>query len=133
MINVAQAEDCSEMIMGNLPVNSIPAKVLFDTGASHCFISKPFASKYECDYQHLPRSLSIVSLGKQMSANIYVSNVSIMMGDYKFLASPIVLGDPDIDLILEMEECDAPISKRTLAGISLTGRLPIITSDESSA
>ena len=34
---------------------------------------------------------------------------------------------------LEMKQCDAPVSKRTFAGTSLTGRLPIITSDESSA
>ena len=29
--------------------------------------------------------------------------MSIKMGDYKFLASPIVLGDSDIDLILGMD------------------------------
>ena len=46
MVNAAQAEDSSDVIMGNLPVSDIPAKVLFDTGASHCFISRPFASKH---------------------------------------------------------------------------------------
>ena len=54
-------------------------------------------------YQELPRTLSIVSLGKQMSANNCVLDVSIEMGDYKFLASPIVLGDSVIDLILGMD------------------------------
>ena len=38
-----------------------------------------------------------------MSANNCVPNVSIKMGDYEFLASPIVLGDSDIDLILGMD------------------------------
>ena len=42
MVNAAQAEDSSQVIMGNLSVNDIPAKVLFDTGASHCFMSRPF-------------------------------------------------------------------------------------------
>ena len=46
LMNAAQAEDSSDVIMGNLPVNDKPAKVLFDTGASHCFISRPFASKH---------------------------------------------------------------------------------------
>ena len=41
-MNAAQAEDSSDVIMGNLPVNDVPAKVLFDTGTSHCFMSKPF-------------------------------------------------------------------------------------------
>ena len=102
-MNAAQAEDSSDVIMGNPPVNDIPAKVLFDTGASHCFISKPFASKYECDYQYLQSSLQIVSPGKQMTANTCVPEVTITLGDYKFLSSPMVLGNSDIDLILGMD------------------------------
>ena len=46
LLNAAQAEDSPDVIMGNLPVNDITAKVLFDTGASHCFISRPFSSKH---------------------------------------------------------------------------------------
>ena len=42
MMNAAQAEESTDVIMGNLPVNDIPAKVLFDTGASLCFMSRPF-------------------------------------------------------------------------------------------
>ena len=38
-----------------------------------------------------------------MNANSMVPDVSIKMGDYKFLSSPIVLGDSDIDLILGMD------------------------------
>ena len=102
-MNEAQAEDSSEVIMGNLPVNVFPAKVLFDTGASYCFISRPFASKHELVFQDLPRQLSVVSLGKFMNASSIVPDVSIKMGNYKFLFSPIVLGDSDIDLILGME------------------------------
>ena len=37
-----------------------------------------------------------------MTSNNCVPDVSIEMGDYKFLSSPIVLGDSDIDLILGM-------------------------------
>ena len=91
------------MIIGNLPVNDIPAKVLFDTGASHSFISRPFSSKHEMVFQDLPRPLSVVSPGKFMNASSMVLDVSIKMGNYKFLSSPVVLGDSDIDLILGMD------------------------------
>ena len=91
------------MIMGNIPVNDIPAKVLFDTGASHSFISRPFSSKHEMVFQDLPRPLSVVSPGKFMNASSMVRDVSIQMGNYRFLSSPIVLGDSDIDLILGMD------------------------------
>ena len=89
--------------MGNLPVNDIPAKVLFDTGASHCFISRPFASKHELSSQVLHKPLAVVSPGKCLLANYEVPDISIMMGDFKFLASPMVLGNLDIDLILGMD------------------------------
>ena len=64
MVNAAQAEDSSDVIMGNLPVNDIPAKVLFDTSASHCFMSKPFFAKNEFTSSHLGKSMDIVSPGK---------------------------------------------------------------------
>ena len=49
MMNAAQAEDSSDVIIGNLPVNDIPAKVLLDTCASHSFMSYPFASEHNVD------------------------------------------------------------------------------------
>src|SRR3954470_7215491 len=103
MMNAAQAEDSSDVIMGNLSVNDIPAKVLFDTGASHSFISRPFVAMNDLATQVLPRPLSIVSPARQLSSRAYVPDVSIKMGDYRFLAKPIVLGDSDIDFILGMD------------------------------
>src|SRR3954466_15495832 len=98
MMNAAQADDSSEVIMGNLSINDIPVKVLFDIGASHSFISRPFVAKHEFVTEKIPIPLKIVSPGKQMTSNIYVPDVSIKMGDYKFLSKPVVLGDSDIDL-----------------------------------
>ena len=103
MLNAAQAEGSSDVMMGNLPVNDIPAKVLFDTGASHCFISRAFASKHELAFQDLHRPLAVVSLGKFLHASYVVPDVSITLGDYIFLSSPTVLGNSDIDLILGMD------------------------------
>ena len=47
MMNAAQAQESTDVIMGNLPVNDFPAKVLFDTGASHCFMSRSFVAKHD--------------------------------------------------------------------------------------
>ena len=38
-----------------------------------------------------------------MSSHIVVPGVDIKMGNYSFLASPIALGESDIDLILGMD------------------------------
>src|SRR6187399_1758081 len=103
LMNAAQAEASSDVILGNLPVNSIPAKVLFDSGASCSFMSYPFASKNNVHSEALPRTLSVISPGKRLSSSMVAPNVSIRMGDYRFLANPVILGNSDIDLILGMD------------------------------
>ena len=66
-------------------------------------MSKPFFAKNKFASSHLGKSMDIVSLGKRLSASLVVPDVSIMLGDYKFLSSPMVLGNSDIDLILGMD------------------------------
>ena len=102
-MNAAQAEDSSDVIMGNFPVNSFPAKVLFDTGASHCFMSRSFVSKHDFVSQMLGKPMGVVSPAKSMRSTSIFPDISIMLGDFKFLASPMVLGNSDIDLILGMD------------------------------
>lgn len=92
MVNAAKVENSSDVIMGNLVVNSIPAKVLFDSGASHSFMSRIFLSEHDFDSDYLSKALRVISPDSLMSANKVVLNVSIKMGSYSFLASPIVLG-----------------------------------------
>ena len=42
-INLEQAEQATDIVLGTLLVNSTPAKVLFDTGASLSFVSLMFS------------------------------------------------------------------------------------------
>ena len=51
MVNAAEAENSSDVIMGNLLVNDFPAKVLFDSSASHSSISKPFKTKHHLHHE----------------------------------------------------------------------------------
>lgn len=103
MVNATEAEESSDLIMGNLLVNSILARVLFETGASQSFISRPFVAKHDLAKEDTPKRLKIISSGMQMTSNVCVQNASIKMCSYSFLASPIVLGNSDIDLILGMD------------------------------
>ena len=69
MMNAAQAEESTDVIMGNLSVNDIPAKFLFDTGAWHCFMSRPFFAKHEFSSSHLGKPMDVVSPGKRLSSS----------------------------------------------------------------
>ena len=68
MVNAVEAENSSDVIMGNLSVNGIPAKVLFDSGASHSFMSYLFAFGNNSATEFLPKSLQVVSPGMRMSS-----------------------------------------------------------------
>ena len=91
------------MIMGNLLVNSIPTKVLFDSGASHSFISRPFVAKHDLVTEDTPKPWKIISPGMQMTFRVFFPNASVKMGNYSFMASPIRLSYSDIGLILRMD------------------------------
>ena len=84
LMNAAQAEDSSNVIMGNLPVNDIPARVLFDTGASLSFLSKPFASMHDVHTIDLPKPIAVSSPGLFMNTKMLAPDVTITLGDYKF-------------------------------------------------
>lgn len=103
IVNATEAKNSSDVIKGNLSINSIPAKVLFDFYASHSFISRPFVAKRYLVTHDTPKPFKIISLDMQMTSNGFVENASVKLGSYSFLASPIVLGNSYIDLILGMD------------------------------
>src|ERR1043165_9670491 len=42
-VTVAEAQQSSEIVLGRLLASSLPATVLFDSGASHSFVSQKFS------------------------------------------------------------------------------------------
>ena len=38
-VTAEEAQEAPDMVMGMFPVNSVPAAVLFDSGASHSFVT----------------------------------------------------------------------------------------------
>ena len=41
-----EAQNAPDIVLGTFPVNTVPATVLFDSGASHSFISKSFVLQH---------------------------------------------------------------------------------------
>ena len=102
-INVEQAEQDSDIVLGNLLVNSIPAKVLFDTGASLSFVSDSFAQSKEFSMEVLPSNLLVHSPGGQTISSKVSHGNQIPIGSQIFIASLIVLAKSSIDVILGMD------------------------------
>nr|AAX96686.1 retrotransposon protein, putative, Ty3-gypsy sub-class [Oryza sativa Japonica Group]ABA92529.1 retrotransposon protein, putative, Ty3-gypsy subclass [Oryza sativa Japonica Group] len=76
-----KAQSAPEVILGTFPVNSTPAVILFDSGATHSFISKRFAGAH---------GLSLVKLKIPMRVCTPGANL-------------ILLESKDVDVILGMD------------------------------
>jgi hypothetical protein len=96
--------------MGTLLVNSVPASVLFDSGASHSFISGKFAFMHDIRYEKMHTPLVIKTPGGHCHADVVAPNVTVEIKGLEFLASPIVLKSSTIDLILRMDWLKAHIA-----------------------
>jgi hypothetical protein len=44
-MNVEEAQEATDIVLGMFPVNSVPARVMFDSGALYSFVTKLFVDK----------------------------------------------------------------------------------------
>lgn len=56
-VSVEEAQEATDVVLGTLPFYSISALVLFNSGASHSFISQSFASLHDIPFSMLPTPL----------------------------------------------------------------------------
>ena len=76
-VTLADAQQSSEIVLGRLLVFSVPATVLFDSGASHSFISNAFAMSLDLPREQLSSPLSVCSPGSRMESSRVVPDVEI--------------------------------------------------------
>ncbi|WVZ76143.1 LOW QUALITY PROTEIN: hypothetical protein U9M48_024141, partial [Paspalum notatum var. saurae] len=105
-VNHVTAETASEapnIILGTFLVKNHPASVLFDTGATHSFISKAYAEKHNIDISPMKRPMVISSPGGKINTDLICSRVSIVIRGVEFYTKLIAMDLVDIDVILGME------------------------------
>jgi predicted aspartyl protease len=83
-------------------VNQHPAVVLFDSGSSHSFISQAFARKHDQEISDLDYGYRISSAGADISTRQMVCDVTIEIGNKKFMTNLIVLPGLGLDVIMGM-------------------------------
>jgi hypothetical protein len=89
---------------GKFLVNDHLAVVLFDSRASHSFVSLNFASERNLNVITIAKGgYCISAAGNNISTNQVVNNVRIEIDDQEFLVDLVVLPGLGIDVILEMK------------------------------
>src|ERR1041385_2472609 len=102
-IDVEAAQEQPATVMGTLPVNSIPATVLFDTGASHSFMSEAFSLSHNFTLGNMNTPMVVRTPIGQCRTTMMVHNTSVEIEKVVFHVSPIILKSSTIDLILGMD------------------------------
>jgi predicted aspartyl protease len=100
---VEQAQNDSGVVLGTFPVNSVPATVLFDLGASHSFITDRFVTKHNLSMGSMKNPLIVSSPGGEMKTGYICPQVKISIMGVDFLANLVVLKSWGIDVILGMD------------------------------
>ena len=68
-IDVKEIEDQPDAVIGKFLVKSFTALVLFDTGASHSYISRGFVDKYKLPTKVLRTPMLVTSPGAEYMAS----------------------------------------------------------------
>jgi hypothetical protein len=99
---VATTPKGEPVMMGTFLVANHPAVILFDSGASHTFISKKFVEKYCIPCIESREGFIIHSPGGQIFTKEVAFHVHVTLAERDFPTNMIVLKGQDIDVILGM-------------------------------
>jgi hypothetical protein len=88
------------MVYGMFLINSIPASVLFDSRASHSFVTKSFVEKHNILNYPLTTKLLIRSPGGELRSTHSCPQTKIEIRRISFLVELIILESSGIDVIL---------------------------------
>ena len=102
-VNVEEVEEQPDAVIGKFLVKSITALILFDTGASHSYISREFVDKYELPTQALRSPMLVTSPGAEYMASQGCFQVPLSIGRHVFPTDLIILESQGLDVILGMD------------------------------
>ncbi|XP_051216797.1 uncharacterized protein [Lolium perenne] len=102
-VNAKEAQEAPDIVLGMFPVNSVPSTVLFDSGASHSFVTKPFARKSGLRPTIMQRPMLVQIPGASTKTDLSCKEVPIDIQGKRFHANLIVLGEQGLEVILGMD------------------------------
>ena len=90
-MNVEEVQAAPDVVYVEFLVNSTSSTMLFDSGASHSFVSACFVLKNSLRTVLLPTPLLILSLGAILKCTLKCLRVKVMIDGVEFQANLVVL------------------------------------------
>jgi hypothetical protein len=111
-VTAEQVQDAPGIVRDTFPVNSVPATILFDSGASHSFVTEQFVAKHDTPMSSMKTHLLISFPNGEMKSTYVCPRVNLRIRGIDFQADLVDLTSSGIDVILGMDwlgECDGII------------------------
>jgi hypothetical protein len=102
-VTVEEAQEALDVVIGIFLINDTSAVVLFDSGASHSFISATYVGKHNLPLTLLRCQMIVSSSGGDMLARQLCPKVNLKIRVVDFVAILIVLESKGIDVVLGMD------------------------------
>jgi hypothetical protein len=102
-VNQVSAEATAEgadVALGMFYINAIPATILFDSGATHSFMSARYANTNELPLKNMKTPMLVITPKGPVEANYMTHRLTLTIMGREFWATPIILAESSIDLIL---------------------------------
>jgi hypothetical protein len=93
----------ASVLTGTFSINDTPIKILFDSGATHSFISEKLLGKMGLKGSHTTSAYKIITPGGQITTNILIRGVCLGLGSKIFPTNLIVISLVGMDVILGMD------------------------------
>ena len=86
-VNFTKAEEILQgepLMAGMFTIDSHPAYVLFDSGASHSFMSMGFVQRHNISTMTIPITYRIRTLGAQLCVNTQTDTVRLVLATHSY-------------------------------------------------
>jgi hypothetical protein len=102
-VTAEEAVKAPDVVLGTFLVNSVPTKVLFDSRASHSFVTERFVAKGGLTASQMARNMIVQIPDSQVRAHLTCEGVPIVIHGVSFQADLIILGTKGLNVVLGMD------------------------------
>jgi hypothetical protein len=102
-VTAEEAQEAKDVVFGTFLINFVPTTVLFDSEASHSFITKQFVTKHDVPRSSMKTHLLISSPNGEMKSTYVCPQVNLKIGEIDFQADLVIITSSGIDVILGMD------------------------------
>jgi predicted aspartyl protease len=95
--------DGASVLKGIFSLNDIPIEILFDSGATHSFISGSLVENLGLSGSHVNGAFTIVTPSGKISSHTVAFRVPLKLGSKNVQSNLIVIGLEVMDVILGMD------------------------------